>query len=72
MGLSAAYCSEIALSNPKRFVTVKNESTENRRRCSTKKIKITPHISTEQKKKDIPVLKKIHKTGIDRRLLGPE
>lgn len=52
MGLSAAYCSEIALSNPKRFVTVKDESTENRRRCSTKKTKITAHISTEKKRKE--------------------
>jgi hypothetical protein len=50
-GLSAGYCHEISLSNPKRFVTVKDKSRKSVPRCSTRKTKKLAQISTERRRK---------------------
>jgi hypothetical protein len=72
-GLSAAYCHEISLSNPKRFVTVNHKSRKSVPRCSTRKTKKTCSDFNWKKKKDIKsFIKKIPNTCTYKRLLNSE
>jgi hypothetical protein len=72
-GLSAAYCHEISLSNPRRFVTVKDKSRKSVPRCSTRKTKKTCSDFNWKKKKDIKsFILKNHNTYRYKRLLNSE